>query len=132
MSIRQATSQSWLSILLTVSLNCGLLVPTASAQNPVIVSVGQPNIWSLEQAHYLLARMRRQSLDLESKTPGEQELDPNSVNISRLESLKSVLNVGVNFDQGIRFQNELLVSNARFNLKRRQDLQAKKDQLEED
>ena len=87
MSSRQTMCRSWLSILLTVSVNCGLLAPTASAQNPVIVTVGQPNIWSLEQAHYLLARMRRQSLDLESKTPGEQELDPNSVNISRLESL---------------------------------------------
>ncbi len=44
--------------------------PVAISQDkkrkPIVVSFGQPNIWSLEQAHYLLARMHMTNLELQA------------------------------------------------------------------
>jgi hypothetical protein len=40
------------------------LVPTAVHADPLSVEPGTPNIWSLEQAHYLLARIRERNLGL--------------------------------------------------------------------
>ena len=34
----------------------------AQRPRPIVITFGQPNIWSLEQAHYLLTRMHRQNL----------------------------------------------------------------------
>jgi hypothetical protein len=44
----------------------------------IIVNAEQPNVWTLEQAHYLLAQMHRRNLDLKAK--GLAELDPNGRN----------------------------------------------------
>jgi hypothetical protein len=61
-----------LAILSIASMIWPLPVLRAQSQTgqPVIITFGQPNIWSLEQAHYLLARMRSQALKLQSKEFG--------------------------------------------------------------
>ena len=71
------------SLLLIISLFLtGLLPLTGLAKErkrkPIIVSFGQPNIWSLEQAHYLLARMHMTNLDLQAKALTATDLDPNA------------------------------------------------------
>ena len=33
----------------------------------IVVNAEQPNVWTLEQAHYLLAQMRQRNLDLRAK-----------------------------------------------------------------
>ncbi len=50
-------SRPRLAPLLCLSILLPLVAPTAGAQNSsqITVEVGQPNIWSLGQAHYLLA-----------------------------------------------------------------------------
>jgi hypothetical protein len=95
-------------------------------RQPVNISFGQPNIWSLEQAHYLLARLRSQSLDLRSKALAE--LDANETNGSRLRSLREFLGVGVGFDQQAGLQNQLFERDARFNQERKQTLLRRRDQ----
>src|SRR6185295_7664257 len=72
----------------------------------IVVSAEQPNVWTLEQAHYLLAQMHRRSLDL--KATGVGELDPNEINGLNFDVLKSLLDVGVAFDDAARFNNSLL------------------------
>jgi hypothetical protein len=98
-------------------------------RKPVVVSFGQPNIWSLEQAHYLLARMHMANLDLQAKALTETELDPNVTHATRIEILKQFLGIQAAFDQGVGFQNQRLVETARFNDTRRRELTTNRDGL---
>lgn len=132
---RQAPPRGrWLRSFVAASLLLtGLFPPSAAAQDkkrkPVVVSFGQPNIWSLEQAHYLLARMHMANLDLQAKALSDSDLDPNATHGTRIQILKQLLEVGASFDQGVGFQNERLVETARFNDTRRRDLTANRDRL---
>lgn len=128
-------SRSILCTLLSVALLVCGMSPYAFAQRkrkPVVVTFGQPNIWSLEQAHYLLARIQMQNLDLKARELAENELDPNAVNATRINILKQLLEVGVEFDDAMRFQNELITRNSRFNSGRRLELIADRDRMQSD
>lgn len=61
----------------------------ASAQERVHIEIGEPNLWSLEQAHYLLARMRATDQDLKNRAPSDTDLDPNATQATRLELIRS-------------------------------------------
>ena len=124
----------WLACLMIASLLFPALFPySALAQDrkrkPVIVSFGQPNIWSLEQAHYLLARMHMTNLELQAKALTDGDLDPNATHASRITILKQLLEIGAQFDQGIGFQNQRIVETARFNDNRRRNLTTNRDRL---
>src|SRR2546426_1178231 len=89
--VRRAKRIGQCVVLIAILLTSGL--PSSVRANkkkrrPVVISFGQPNIWSLEQAHYLLARMQSENLDLLSKFPDENALDPNAVNGTRINILK--------------------------------------------
>jgi hypothetical protein len=117
-----------LSQLLVVGLIVGGLPFVAPAQDrSVIISFGQPNIWSLEQAHYLLARMRTQNFKMRGKELTDTELDPNDVTGTRLQSLKTALGVGVGFSQAAGFQNRLATRELNFNQQRRHQLLGLRD-----
>jgi predicted nucleic acid-binding Zn-ribbon protein len=106
-----------------------MVIPVFSQQEkPVVISFGQPNIWSLEQAHYLLARMNRQNLDLQTAALGD--LDPNAANASRIDILKTLIEAGVKFDDAARVNNQLLRSDKTFNSQRRQDLLSRRSSLQ--
>jgi hypothetical protein len=97
-----------------VTLVCvSLLSPishTVDAQNnsKVTVEVGQPNIWSLGQAHYLLSSMRERSRELGVKVPVPKELDPSSANGSRVNLLRTVVGADVGIDTVAGLQNSIL------------------------
>src|SRR2546423_15388884 len=101
MNIRKPTKLSWLTLLLPfILLTGGLTAPAAAKKKerkPVVISFGQPNIWSLEQAHYLLARMHRQNLDLQTKNVSRDDLDPNAVNARRINILKTLLEINAQY-----------------------------------
>jgi hypothetical protein len=121
---------SFICFLLTIAiLLTGTAIPVFSQQEkPIVISFGQPNIWSLEQAHYLLARMHRQNLDLQTAALGD--LDPNAANASRIEILKTLIEAGVKFDDAARINNELLRSDKTFNSQRRQELLTRRSSLQ--
>jgi hypothetical protein len=135
MKRRKALRQTLCLFISTVLLT-GSLLPRTLGQGPqrqaVIISFGQPNIWSLEQAHYLLARMRSQGLGLQSKPFQSNDLDPNDVNGIRLEMLKQLLGVGVGFSQAAGFQNQQATRELSFNQDRRHQLLAVRDQRQTD
>src|SRR6266852_221891 len=99
-----------LRILLVLSLTLGLEAPvfpqeasrdTSNAGHgstkpdpkyPVIVRPGIPSIWSMEQAHYLLNRLRANNDSIQTKVPTPDDLDPNAVGGLRLEAVQSTLN----------------------------------------
>src|SRR5215213_4711390 len=125
------------SLLLIISVFLtGLLPLTGLAQDrrrkPIVVTFGQPNIWSLEQAHYLLARMHMTNLSLQAKILTDADLDPNATHGTRIEILKQLLDISGSFDQGIGFQNQRIVETARFNDERRRTLTTNRDRLRND
>ena len=122
--------QSFLGgLLITAILLGGMSIPVFSQEEkPVVISFGQPNIWSLEQAHYLLARMHRQNLDLQTAELGN--LDPNETNASRIDILKTLIEAGVKFDDAVRLNNQMLRNDKVFNSQRRQELLTKRSSLQ--
>lgn len=125
----QTLMRQSLCLLISVLLSLSGLSVSTEAQDkgqPINISFGQPNIWSLEQAHYLLARLRRQSLDLKSTVL--TDLNPNEAEGTRLRSLRELLGIGVGFDQQAGLQNQLFERDARFNQERKQILLQRRDQ----
>jgi hypothetical protein len=79
----------------SVTLRLGLLAifvavqwPLSAARPPVTVEIGQPSIWSLAQAHCLLANMHHEHRGLKVPMPST-ELNPSSTNDARLDFLRS-------------------------------------------
>jgi hypothetical protein len=104
---------------------------STAAQNVVVeVEAGQPSIWSLGQAHYLLANMhhKNRSLNIELPTPGQ--LDPNKINASKVVVLQQLLEVQAAFDQKLGIENQAAVQNYRESLMRREEAKAKVALLE--
>lgn len=115
-----ARSQITSVILIVSLLFTGSARPTFAQSKPIVITFGQPNIWSLEQAHYLLNRLHRQNLDLQIAPL--QTLDPNAANASRIDILKTLLSAGVSFDQAVGLNNEMLRQDKEFNSGRRRQL----------
>jgi subtilisin-like proprotein convertase family protein len=98
------------------------------AQNRIIViNADQPNIWTLEQAHYLLAQMHRRNLDLRAKSL--EDLDPNEITGLRFEVLKTLIEFGATFNQADAVSNRMFRQNQEFNSERRRELTAEADGL---
>ncbi|HYL74809.1 MAG TPA: hypothetical protein VEU96_11430 [Bryobacteraceae bacterium] len=110
-----------LRILLVLSLILGLQVPVfpQEASNktghdpakpdpkyPVIVRPGIPSIWSMEQAHYLLNRLRANNDSIQTKVPTPDDLDPNAVGGLRLEAVQSTLNASAALNSVTGVQNQ--------------------------
>lgn len=69
----------------------------------VRISLGEPSIWSLEQAHYLLESARRRNFSLRGVAP--DKLDPNSINGARFDFLQTMLSVQGQYEQKIGVDN---------------------------
>ena len=103
----------------------------AQNQNRVIiVNADQPNVWTLEQAHYLLAQMHRRNLDLRAKNL--EELDPNEIAGLRFDVLRTLVELGVAFDDANRVSNSMLSRNKNFNAGRREELTARRQRLRDE
>lgn len=122
-------------LLYVIALNAFMLgvgsISTVEAQRRVIVvNAEQPNLWTLEQAHYLLAQMHRRNLDLKAKSVGE--LDPNEIAGLRFDVMRMMIEFGATFNQADLATNRLLSENRSFNAERRQELLTERDGLRRD
>ncbi|HEV7858498.1 MAG TPA: hypothetical protein VGO91_07700 [Pyrinomonadaceae bacterium] len=109
---------------------CGSAGPQPARQSQkraIIVNAEQPNVWTLEQAHYLLAQMHRRNLDLKAK--GLDDLDPNEINGLNFDVMRTLVEFGVAFDDAARFNNSLLKRDKSFDAGRAIRLQTRRDQL---
>ena len=121
---------SCVSAFLSITLLLNGLAMPAQAQTldrVIIVNADQPNIWTLEQAHYLLAQMHRRNLDLKAKSL--EDLDPNEITGLRFEVLKTMIELGATFNQADLASNRMFAQNQEFNSTRRSDLTAEADRL---
>jgi hypothetical protein len=91
--------------LLLLSGNPGAFAQRAGSKNGLNVTVGEPTVYSLEQAHYILEKNRRQNASLESALPGT--LDPNQANTNQLDLLRTVLSISGEYDQAAGISNRL-------------------------
>jgi hypothetical protein len=104
--------------------------PVHAQRRAIVINAEQPNIWTLEQAHYLLAQMHRRNLDL--KAEGLGKLDPNEINGLNLEVLRTLIEFGAVYDDAARFNNSLLAPRKRADADRSLRLQRRRDELAEE
>ncbi|MBW8874002.1 MAG: hypothetical protein JF614_03495 [Acidobacteria bacterium] len=74
---------------------------------PVTLEIGQPSVWSLAQAHYLLTKMHRTNRSLDTRMPTIDQLDASRANASKLEILRTLLQVDAGFDQSVGLKNQV-------------------------
>src|SRR6185437_5461307 len=79
-------------------------------QSKVSVVPGAPNVWSLEQAHYLLNKLRANRDGLQMKMPGPDDLDPNAINGMSIDALQTFLGAAATYDQIVGTTNAQALS----------------------
>lgn len=94
----------------------------------VQITIGQPSIWSLGQAHYFIAQMHKKNRGLKAKFPEESDLDPNKINANRIEVLRSFLGIEAQLDQAMGVKNRLALDKYRSDVARKQMSQMKLDE----
>jgi hypothetical protein len=90
----------------------------------VQVQLGKPSVWSMAQAHYLLSKMRKKNGDLTTHMPDETALDPNGVNATRLQILRTMLGIEAQFNQNVGVKNQAALREQQFKLQQRDDARA--------
>ena len=103
---------------------------SAQDQHAIVITADQPNVWTLEQAHYLLAQMHRRNLDLKAANLGD--LDPNAIDGVNIDVLKTLLEASAEFDQAKGFNSSIVKDQKEFNANRRMDLLRRRAQLQDD
>jgi hypothetical protein len=104
--------------------------PAQAQERVIVVNAEQPNIWTLEQAHYLLAQMHRRNLDLRAKKL--EDLDANAITGLRFDVLRTLVELGVSFNDANRVTNRMLSRNKEFNSERAVTLTTRRDTLREE
>jgi len=130
MSIRSKRASNLIRSFLIFSLSWpqGRLL-TAQQTYPVVVTPGTPSIWSMEQAHYLLGRLRANNDRLLTEPPSPQDLNPNATHGLRLDALRTALGVSAELDDIKRAQNRQTLNREKFNADREPMLIAEADAL---
>jgi hypothetical protein len=91
------------------------------------VTIGRPNMWSLAQAHYLLANVRNTNRALAVATPGP--LNPNSINGARMEILRTMLGIEAQFSAPDALKNSVAQQQFQTDFARKQAAIARVDEL---
>jgi hypothetical protein len=109
-------------------LCAGLLLPLFPRQveaQTLTLDIGQPNVWSLAQAHYLLSNMRHENRGLHATTPTGDQLNPNSINGTRLDILRTFLGISAEFSAPAGAQNRAALQGFQQSMARRQEAQTR-------
>ena len=107
---------------------CPFLLPQqAKAQigKRVQIQIGKPSVWSMGQAHYLLADMRKKNRDLKTRMPDDAALDPNAINATSIKILRTLLDVRGEYNQKIAQENSQAQREEGFNLRRRDEARSR-------
>jgi hypothetical protein len=86
-----------LVVFTALCLNMLTLQLRAQSPQPIQITFGQPNIWSLEQAHYLLSQMHERSLGINAKKL--TDIDPNSAEGARINLVRQLFGLSGEFKQ---------------------------------
>lgn len=131
-SLNKIISKSLLLIIFLntiIGLNLTSPIRVYGQNRPIVITADQPNVWTLEQAHYLLAQLHRRNLDLKARKL--TDLDANALNGTRLDILKTFLEINASYNQGAGFDNKLAARNKELNAQRQPKLIKQRDDLNE-
>lgn len=95
-----------LSLALVLS---GLVIPCRAQRRVIAISAGQPNVWTLEQAHSLLEQMNLRNGLLGMKNL--RDLNPNQMNQLRFEVMRMMIELGATFNQADLTTKDLFENN---------------------
>jgi hypothetical protein len=98
----------------------------------VQVKIGKPSVWSLAQAHYLLASMHKKNSKISITDIDPTDLDPNRANATRLQILRTVLGIQAEFNQKVGAENQAKLREDQVQVKRRADAQVELAAKEEE
>src|SRR2546430_2382987 len=98
-------------------------IEAGNTKEKVQVKIGKPSVWSLAQAHYLLASMHKKNASITIDPISSSALDPNAPNATRLQILRSVLGIQAEFNQKVGVENQGKLREQQVQLKRRADAQ---------
>ena len=93
----------------------------------VLVTVGRPNIWTMEQAHYLLEKNRSHDLGIAAADLGP--LDANEIVGLRIDALKTLLTAQAQYDQAAGVKNSAAMSQYKLDAERYNRLRTQLDDL---
>jgi hypothetical protein len=112
------------------------LLPKATFAGDTIervqVKLGKPSVWSLAQAHYLLASMHKKNSKIGLDDIKAADIDPNAANATRLQILRTVLGIQAEFNQKVGAENQSKLREEQFKVKRRADAQVELAAKEEE
>lgn len=117
-----------LAVCLCASLMLTLLPARIAAKDvpQLTLNVGQPNVWSLSQAHYLLALLRDNHRELNVTAPS---LNPNNVNGARVDILRTMLGIDAQFSAPQGLQNSVAQQQFAADFARKQSAIARVEEL---
>lgn len=122
----------YIVIGLCASVIAQLLPITVEAVPPnnsqITINMGKPTVWSLAQAHYLLANMRQNNRSL-TVPLDSGALNPNAPNATRMEILRTFLGAEAQYSGVAGLQNKSVIEKYRDESNRRQTVQARLDQV---
>lgn len=126
MRFRSAYAQRLMITFLSIALLPPFFPQQAVAKDGprVIIEIGHPSVWSLGQAHYLLAKMHRRNRKLETRFPDPNDLDSNRIAMTRIDALRQSIGVEGQYDQGMGVRNSMAMRNFRESEARREAAQA--------
>jgi len=93
----------------------------ADVKRKVTIHVGAPAVWSMGQAHYLLAQIQKRNRALDTNMPKPDELDPNGTNATRIQILRTLLDIGAEYSQKVGTENKAALDNFKDKKKRRDE-----------
>ncbi len=93
----------------------------------VVVELGKPNVWTMEQAHYLLEKNRAHDLSLAAQDLGP--LDANEIVGYRLEALKTLFAAQIQYDATAGAKNRATASQYKVDIAHYNALRNQQDQL---
>ncbi|MFY9554482.1 MAG: hypothetical protein WAV47_07145, partial [Blastocatellia bacterium] len=105
---------------------------TGDTKEKVQVKLGKPSVWSLAQAHYLLASMHKKNSAIHIDPISAAALDPNAANATRLQILRTVLGIQAEFNQKAGVENQSKLREEQVQVKRRADAQVELAAKEEE
>jgi hypothetical protein len=106
-----------------------LAATVAADPEHIRIEVGQPTLWTLEQAHYQLARQRQKNAGLETQWPSADKLDANAIHGSRLDQLRTLFSASVGFDAVAGATNTAVLERHETDTARRALLTGRLDEL---
>jgi len=133
MNAKPPCGRRYLAVISTLAIILQFPLPALAgtmAAKPVNIQIGRPSIWTLAQAHYLLAQMHKD--DRAISIPRLTTLNPNAINRQRIEVLQTLLGITGEFDQTARVKNEMLQQRVDTNVARTQTVQAELDRRNND